>query len=412
DLNGGDCLNEVSSSGELVEALLEAIEQGRGFEVSIGRPEVSAWLSSSIEADELKVGGQAGVSAEALAALGVGKVYLHSASMTEALAKLIRGRGILIPRRVDGALKGLPPLEACRKGQETMVHWVFEFHEGYTVNWRGRRIEAPRGDRFIASYDPLNSSLHVDPDYADFMEEAAAHVDKALISGFHLLKPRYPDGSTFKERIAKAEGLLKRWRSLNQDMWLHMEQAYTANRDLLLFAVERLSRLIDSYGLNEVELDLMLEALGSGPAGNILEAALKVVEAFRLRCLVLHAEAFSIAIAEGGVDSGWLTKALWFGAMLAAAKTVTGRDVSIDEVLGLPGLNVSFKGYELYAQLTDALGLNPLEALRRGVEYKGYDVAFAPALSNPKPRIKVGLGDSFASGFLACTPASPRWTSP
>ncbi|MHC1601219.1 MAG: ADP-dependent glucokinase/phosphofructokinase [Candidatus Nezhaarchaeales archaeon] len=408
-------IEEISEVKHLLKGLLKAIRTGNGFELSISKPEVSTWISTNIKADEVRMGGQAGISANVLAALGVENVYVHVASIPRVQAELFKDHGVLIPCRRNDAIFAAPPLTAYNDQHEPMIHWVFEFHEGYTIKLNGFYARAPKSDRFIASYDPLNSSLHIDPIFEEFMRSKAVDVDKALISGFQLLKPRYPDGSTFKDKVLKAKNIIEEWKSINQNMWIHLEQAYMTNAEILRFVVEELTKKVDSYGLNEVELDILVKTMDLiDEAGEVslMDKLILIAKTLKLKCLVLHTRDFAVALTKGNVDLEGVKKALWFGSMLAAARTLTGCEMAISEmmkVLREHPLPVSLESYKYHMQLSNALNIKALKTLREGFEYQGYNIVLAPALSNTRPVRSVGLGDTFTSGFLVCTPlASPR----
>lgn len=403
-------VEEISEVKHLLKGLLKAIKTGNGFEQSISKPEVSTWISTNIKVDEVRMGGQAGISANVLATLGIENVYVHAASIPRVQAELFKEHGILIPCKKDDVVFAAPPLEAYNNQHEPMIHWVFEFHEGYTVRLNGFYVRAPKSDRFIASYDPLNSSLHIDPIFREFMRDKAVGVDKALISGFQLLKPRYPDGSTFKDKILRAREVVEEWKSTNQNMWIHLEQAYMTNAEILRFVVKELTKTIDSYGLNEVELNILVKAMDlidEAKEVSLMDKLILIAKTLKLRCLVLHTRDFAVALTKGDVDLECTKKALWFGSMLAAARTLTGCEMTISEmmkVLKEHPLPVSLESYKHHMQLSNALSIEALKALREGFEHQGYNIVLVPALSNPKPVRSVGLGDTFTSGFLVCTP--------
>jgi len=414
-LEGETEVEEISEVEHLLRGLLKAIRTGNGFELSISKPEISTWILTNIRADEVRIGGQAGISANVLATLGVERVYVHVASIPRIQAELFKDQGIFIPCKKNDAVLAVPPLEAYNDQHEPMIHWVFEFHEGYTVKLNGSYIQAPKSDRFIASYDPLNSSLYIDPIFREFMRDKAINIDKALISGFQLLKPRYPDGSTFKDKVLRTRRVVEEWKSINPSMWIHLEQAYMTNTEILRFAVEELSKTIDSYGLNEVELDVLVKAMkltGEVEEVNLIDKLILVSRTLKLKCLVLHTRDFAIALTKGDVDLKCTRRALWFGSMLAATRTLTGCETTMSEVVEMlreRTLPVSLESYKYHMQLSNVLNVDARRALREGFEHQGYNIVLVPALSNPKPVRSVGLGDTFTSGFLVCTPlASPR----
>ncbi|RLF12880.1 MAG: hypothetical protein DRJ62_01495 [Thermoprotei archaeon] len=398
---------EASEPRHVVLALAKALIEGSGFEIPIASSRVADWLSETLRADEYRMGGQAGISSNVLSVLGVKRVYVHVASMPLLQAKLFRGDGVLVPRVKGGVLKALHPLEAYSELDEPMIHWVFEFQEGYRDEVNGFEVKAPRSDRFIASYDPLNSSLHVDSAFEKFMRREVANVDKALISGFQLVRPLYPDGSTFKDKISRFKGVIEEWRELNPDLWIHVEQAFMSNMELLRHSVLELTRCASSYGLNEVELELLASSLSvkstrKGPL-HVLEELKSMINTLGVELLVLHTRDYSLALAKQSGEN--VARSLWFGCMLAAARTTTGFEVGLRDVLRVldrARLPMSFEAFKFHSELAESLGVRLGERdLLEGLEYGGYVVVVVPSLVNPKPVRSVGLGDTFTAGFLA-----------
>jgi len=69
-------------------------------------------------------------------------------------------------------------------------------------------------------------------------------------------------------------------------------------------------------------------------------------------------------------------------------------------------LPISMAGYEAHMMLARSLGLSPERALKESFEVEDYQLVLVPSMSNPRPIRSVGLGDTFTSGFLVCTPST------
>ncbi|MGB9928127.1 MAG: ADP-dependent glucokinase/phosphofructokinase [Methanosarcina sp.] len=183
------------------------------------------------------------------------------------------------------------------------IHFVFDFSKGDTFSLYGTEITVPRENRFIATCDHLNFRLYVNPAFEKYALEHIREIDGTLISGFHLLLERYPDGSTYENILENISSQLKQWKAENDKIKIHLEFGHFASKELANSVFLKLSTLSDSIGMNEDELS-MFQYLHGVPAEKlahmevqaVAEAAFRLASEHELKKLFIHTREFVITV--------------------------------------------------------------------------------------------------------------------
>lgn len=147
-------------------SLPECMARGTEKEVYVRRSTLGFLMRHFQGKFKFRIGGQAGNMALSAARLGVVSL-VHSASRAREQLALLNEPNVFVADNLGGFVK---PTKT-RHGGHPSVHVVLEF----------------RGNRFIATFDPLNSEMKTDRDFERAMKKAVPKTDKAIISGFHLL---------------------------------------------------------------------------------------------------------------------------------------------------------------------------------------------------------------------------------
>jgi ADP-dependent phosphofructokinase/glucokinase len=292
------------------------------------------------------------------------------------------------------------------------IHWIFEYQKGDSMMVGGQTFTAPRANRFIPSWNPANNQLRLAQGFMETFAQQADGYSHLLVSGFHILSDRYPDGTTAMDCIAPVADYLQHVRRRAPHLRLHCELASIAGAIVRRGVRERVLPQMDSLGLNEVELATWLDEVGAGTlaaairADNAPEAILEGVSVLADTTGVprvhLHNFGYYLTVAEKQVGSAeGIRRGLVCGASAAAVRAMTGRPPRFEEV-------VAFTDLPLRGETLDAM--ERVGALVEGGaftstgigNYRGRTVVFVPTRIVERPVRTVGLGDTIsASAWLA-----------
>ncbi|MEM4389551.1 MAG: ADP-dependent glucokinase/phosphofructokinase [Candidatus Micrarchaeia archaeon] len=354
--------SDVSNLPPALSPLIDSMLQGRAREVVIDRTTTDFILRNFVIAEK-RVGGQAGNMAQAAAHLGV-KCFLHANTKSTELARLLHKNVLL------ATSEGFVPSRSFFREAEARTHFVFEFSEGDTVF--GKKI--PRSNRFIATFDPENSEMRLDGEFERALERELPRIGKIALGGFHLLSP------ACAHRVATLSGLIRKWRSLNPELELHLELGSFQSEGILRQALKAIAPLCTSLGLNELELESARRALAFPEEG---VAALPRLLGL-CPTVILHTAEFHLALSRR-VPEDSLKRALRFASRLAAYRAQKGTFPSLPEL----------------RRFRPPRAKLPKEIAAKVSSLKGdFSLVLLPAPRIRHIRSTVGLGDAFSAGFF------------
>jgi ADP-dependent phosphofructokinase/glucokinase len=404
--------NRILRKEDFLSGLLLSMKTGSGIEWIIKNKKVFNWIQENFSADEYRMGGFAGIVANALAHLGVERVYPHVASLPELQARLfIDGERIKIPVKDNGGLHFKNPLEAVRREDDPLIHWIFEYDRGVRAEVNGEII-APQANRFIATWDEKNARLHLDDGFLRGMREMIEDLDLALISGYHMMvKSEDFSERDCLERIRFTRRLFGEWKEIG-DMKIHLELAYFADLNVLRAVLMHLNDVVDGIGLNESELAQCVSCLGEREFSRaiieelkietILEGLFYLVERLNLRKVVVHTRDFCIAMSRKPVEKN-LQTAIAAGSCIAIAKAATGRLCNLEEIKNIlkdKKIHLSsngLSGLHIFKDKLKKMGYQPLDDFSFNMDK--YVIWFMPMQVIERPLSTVGLGDCFTAGY-------------
>jgi len=386
----------IRSREDLISSLLYCIQQGSGAEILVE----SQQLAEEIEASfpwSFRLGGNAGIMANLLAELGA-RPILNAPALEPRLAALLHP-GVGIP--VSGRLMQ-PSLAAERPDLSSEVlHFVFQFKESDRIPSPQGPISAAKDNRFIATYDPVNTRMVSNQDFDAYCQDHIQEIDGAILSGFHLA-PRDRYREIFPPRIEQ----IRSWKEANPNIYIHVEMGSFQSQKIARHFL-RLLEKADSLGLNEDELETATaeySAIGSSPVSStVLSTARPKMSQWQERVqkaaglrehlgifrVSVHTRDYILSIMEEGkITAKEELLSLQKGADAAAALAATG------SAKGMPPNEVNPRGLEAKREFcrqgAEAAGVG------RGAFHKrdGLVVSLMPSLLAREPRITVGLGDT------------------
>lgn len=432
--------DEIRSPDDFLACLLASMQKGKAMQRMIRNAATFQWLLDELGYDFPRLGGTSGNMSSALTPLGV-KILVYASPLTTDLAELfVQADNLNVLVEEDGrpVLK-TPRAAASRPGIEA-IHWIFEYPEGLTIRVGARQFTTPRANRFIASWNPVNNQLRIDPSFKRGLLQLAGEFSHFIVSGFHILSEIYPDGTTYKECLLPVAEYLADLKRKNPGLRVHAEFASIGSARIRQGVVDWILPETDSLGLNEVELAALVRDANCPALAGRLESAESITDVLEASYLVtcrsglsrihLHnlgyylclvrpgyardadaCESARIGYHDGIRENGGRSRGrrdtilsgLIAAATLAASRTTRGFVSSNDDEIGANLEHpISVRGLAALRELDNYLAAQG-ELVETGVtRYKEYDLALVPAKVVARPVLTVGLGDLISSSaFLA-----------
>ncbi|MBI3362911.1 MAG: hypothetical protein HY023_17555 [Chloroflexi bacterium] len=398
---------EVRTVEDLLCGLLHSLTQGKALQRVIRDEAAHRWLLENLHYDRLRLGGTSANMAAAIAALGVPRVVTYAHPLTHELAALFPMRDNLFVLTPEGAAH---PREAARAEGLFALHWIIEYDGGLSLIYQGVELKAPRANRFIPAWNPINNQLRLNPELVQSAVAQARSFSHLMLSGYHLLSERYPDGSDFRPSVDETGSFVKGLRKANPNLRVHLECASMASASLRRYVEETIVPLVHSLGCNEVELAGLVEALGGAPPSQdilredpvaILRGAFRVAEATGVPRIHVHTLGYYLCLsADERVSWEQIQESLCFAAALAAARA-QARELTDDNWAAGLDIAPSLAGQTAQRVLEPMLQ-NRAEKVSQGVWKSGkHWIVIEPTRVVPQPKLTVGLGDTIsAAAFL------------
>lgn len=390
--------NLIEEIPDVVKGAFRCFSKGIAEEWLISDLRVFDWLMQNIGYDRLQMGGQGGIVANALAVCGVQKVLNHCNSLPEKQAKLFLPLDNLLSFDEEGNLA--PAWKINRSKDIPLMHWIIEFDKGDVFELEDYKISCPKANRFIATYDPMNSNLVRDEHFVDYMDQAKT--DVVILSGYHALTAE-KNGVFLVENSLP---VIKKWQQ--NGALLHLEIASTQDKIVRKTIVDKVATLADSIGLNERETIDVLEVIGEESLAeiceskinsrNLFEAIMKIKEKVKTKRIQMHMFGLYVTVQDKyfKVSAQRNLEGMCLAATVAASKAACGHINCRENLLWAKNMDVSEIGLRELRLLSEYIQNEKL--LTDGIaEYNGYDVIAVPTILVEKPKTLVGMGDTISS---------------
>lgn len=418
---------EIWTPTDLLVGMLVSLAKGKALQRVIRAKAVHEWTMEHLPYDRLRAGGTCGNMVSMLAPLGFPRLLLYVNPLTREQAELLpQHDNVKVVVRDGGGCAGggegfamRKPIDAWREEGVKAVHWIFEYPEGMRISVPSAGIDvvAPRANRYIASYNPINNQLVINPDFKEgllALVKAGERFTHFMIAGFHILSEKYPDGSRCADCLRPMAEFISQVKQAAPGIKIHFELASIGSQVVRQSVMGLTVPLGHSLGLNEVELATLLGDLGETKLAAEVEATESPEAMFRgvkaagerlgLARIHLHNLGYYLCISRPDFVSAERTRdGLAFAACAAAARTSTASLTSLDDVARGLEVGISGEGMEVGRLLGEYLG-RPDLAVGGMAHVDGWDVSFVPTKVVERPALTVGLGDLISSSaFLLGT---------
>ena len=400
----------IRSPEDVLKGLVSCFQEGKAEEWIIESIETYEWLNQTIGYDRLQMGGQGGIIANLMGLCDIEKVFCHTASASKEQTSQFLNLPNLFTMNEAGSFETASSVNRAK--DVPLIHWILEFDKGDKITVGDQVIECPKSNRFIATYDPLNLKLHVDPMFAKKI--LSEKIEYFLLSGFQMLQAEF-DNTRGTEQIDACLGILDTWKEVYPDAITHLELASTQDKLIRDYVFRRVSSYADSIGFNERELIDLLEIMGEDELArqceqhldsvNLFKGMLKVLDEVDCERAQLHMFGLYVTIQRKGFRVTPLQNrdGMSLAAVVAASKATLGELAHKNNLLEAKNLSVHEKSlYELASlneYIESSYGVSSL--LEEGIaDCEDFDVIAVPTIIVEKPVTLVGMGDTISSVSL------------
>ena len=200
------------------------------------------WMMANLGYDRLQMGGQGGIVANVLGIIGVKKVIAHTNSHPKEQAQQFLKLNNIVSFDENGQEK--PSYQINRTQDIPLIHWIIEFDKGDKIELDGKTFVCPKSNRFIATYDPLNLKLVMDPHFV--ASTSTIKADYVVLSGMHALTSNN-NGVALVEKVLP---IINAWHT--QGAIVHLEIASTQDIEVRKAILQKLATNCDSIGIKEI----------------------------------------------------------------------------------------------------------------------------------------------------------------
>lgn len=384
----------IKTPGDLITDLLISIREGLAYQRMIENEETFKWTLENIGYDQLRLGGTSANMASLLSPLPLNKILVYANPLTKELAELFPEReNLFVLTREDGKPVLKSPRKAWKDQGIFAIHWILEYSKGLRLELENLSIEAPRANRFIAAWNPINCRLRVSEEFKRDIFLIPDKFTHFLVSGFHILLEKYPEGKTCEDFIVPVAEFVSEMKE-KLGLKVHYEFASIGSPVIRGLVAKYIFPVIDSLGLNEIEFATLLNDFGEQelskelkdarfPIVKLIDGLLKVMERISLKRVQLHTLGHYISITRENNEINERT-ALLFSAILAATRSLLGRYETLEDLKkGLEVPTITLTGYEGIKKINN------------------FNLIIVPTKVVQSPKLTVGLGDIISSsGFL------------
>lgn len=340
---------------ELGQRIVDRLTSGRGGELETST-RAQDWLGRQLPFS-LTYGGTSLHAAVAFSMMGIASVTALSDRSATQVGVVPDGVRVVGP---DLLPTGAQSIVATQQHPRSIAY-IIEVAQGTKV---GPSVVVPRSTRIIV----VNRRRQLDLDLLALEYAAVNPVPAVLVSGFQACGLQDWDRTLNYVRLLRATGA--------GDVVSHHEMAEYAQAEFAEKVLAELSPYIPSVGMSMSELG-QLTTNGS-PADRALDLARR----YRLERLLVHADdgAFCVTTTTALETE---KQALMAGCLVAATRAADGVTHLPD---GIPS------AAKLDATSIDAFG---------DIDAPDYRLVAVPSPYVQDPKVTVGLGDTFAAGFLS-----------
>ena len=408
----------ISNENEFLAVLMQALEGGKSHHIVLSNMEMLSWLEEVFPERVESMGGQAGIIAIQMAALGA-----HSLVYTALLSP--KQASMFFPE-VDVPVAGdelsiVGVRDAARPQDQLKENWIFEYAKGERFEIGGRVIVTPRANRVILATRPEGAVMAFDDQLEKFLPELGRKVDVAFLAGFHYAPA---DEEELAEYLSASMASVRKLKANNPRLCLHFEYVPMSEDRAEKAMLQAVASEIQSFGINENEIKRVLRIFGyeqeraaidsNECSYTLYDGTLRIMEELGFERIQLHNLGYYVVLVKkpSNAELEWVREACLYASSVNAMKAKYGGYVTYDrlEEAGEIGLSaIGFRQLEIFAEEMEKRGVElPENFLENGIlEFDSHAVLIIPAHVIPEPVSTVGMGDTISSSAFAYEQSRP-----
>lgn len=408
-----EALRSIRTREEFLAVLRRGFTTGKSSLHVRDDESIVAWWEGIFDERQESMGGQAGIIANQMAALGA-RSFVYSPLLSPKQASLFLP-GVLWPARDGSAIVPVEARTAGRPEDPTREPWVFEYRKGESFRFPDREFVTPRANRAIVTTGVQGPERKFHGDIDPALEELGRAVDVGFMAGYHQCGNNPNDPAAVRAYFRSCVEELKRLKAGNPRLKLHVEYVPAKVREMELECYRTFGEQIDSFGINETELRTVLGRFGYPELSAELEArerayllykgALVLLRLLGVERVHVHNLGYYVVVLRKPYSKPVerVRDACLFASAVNACKAQKGGYVAIDDVPAAGELPFSEIGFEqLRSFAKEGLAGRPASVVERFlaegiVEEEDHYVVVTPAHIVPNPVVTVGMGDTISS---------------
>lgn len=410
----------IASPEAFLRVLKECLSTGKSY-YDVVDLEMGGWFEEYFPERTEAMGGQAGIIANQMAALGA-PTFVYNSILSERQAAIYNPQ-IQFPTTIHNRLHWVP-IQAGINDSWTKINFIFEYPQGSTYTFGDYTVTTPRANRIILGTRSPKAAMAFSDALIPILPQIGACVDCGFMAGYHH-GPIVGRNHSLEEYIELSVSQRDRLRLKNPNLRLHYE--YVPMRDVKdeRRLLERLLPGFESFGINENEIRRVLACLGyDGEANEISHheraislyiGALALLRQFRIPRIQVHNLGYYIVVLAKPypVPPEDVRQACLFASAVNGVKARQGGAVPKGDVARMAAVGLSEIGYsqlDQFAEEARSLGYPvPSDFKETGImEWDDHHLLLVPAHVVPEPVSTVGMGDTISSSAFAAEVSSFR----
>jgi len=407
-----DDVLEVYTANEFVAVLKGALGYGKSSYVILRNLELLNWLEEKFATRKESMGGQAGIIANQMAALGANSI-VYTSLLSPKQAQMFFP-AVLVPVVKDG-LQVVPVSEAANPADQVKVNWIFEYPKNVEFDFCGEIVKTPRANRVIVATRPAGVVMGFSDELAPHLPELGKKVDVAFMAGYHYASPEEDKLRAYlKHSMASVRSL----KEANPRIRFHYEYVPMSDENAEKIMLQTIAQEIHSFGINENEIKRVLGEFGFQGECDAIEAnerafclyegVLCLARALGFERIQLHNLGYYVVILKKPyvLEPELVRDACLYASSVNAIKAKYGGYVKSEQLPEAGEILLSEIGMEqlrLFEAEMRSQGLDLPEGFTStGIADLGdHYVLVVPAHVVPNPVSTVGMGDTISSSAYA-----------